>query len=153
MTSLPAALRESLRPLLPERAFLRRARGAAAFVTNALHFGEISLSNHGFRCREEKGLLFISPGAEMLTEFERSHPEPDDFFCRSLLRFRGQPPCEEALDLFAVGVRLLESADENEARLYARRARNLAAVCLRKNLGGAYACALLAQQISKGETP
>lgn len=152
MTNLPAVLREMLRPLLPERAFLRRARGDATFVTNASRFGEIRLDENRFRVREENGLLFISPGAEFLTELELSHPDPADFFCRSLLRFRGQAPCEDALDTFAVGVRLLENADENEARRYDHRVRNLAAVCLRKNLGGAYACALLAKQILKGET-
>lgn len=152
MTDLPASLREQLRLLLPERAFLHRARGDAAFVTNAPRFGEIHPEAHGFRCCEENGLLFISPGAQMLTAFELAQPCPDDFFCRSLLRFRRQTPCEESLNLFAVGIRLLESADGNEARLYCHRARNLAAVCLRKNLGGAYACALLAHQILKGET-
>lgn len=151
MTDLPATLREILLPLLPERAFLRRARGDATFVTNAPRFGQISLDPRRFRIREEKGLLFISPGADFLTDFELSHPDPADFFCQTLLRFRGHAPCEEALNLFAVGVRLLECADENEARLYARRARNLAAVSLRENLGGAYACALLAQHILKGD--
>lgn len=151
MTDLPASLREILRPLLPDRAFLRRARSDDAFVTNAPQLGEVSLEVHGFRCRAEKGLLFISPSAEMLTGFELDHPDPPDFFCRSLLRFRGAPPCAEALSLFAVGVRLLESADENEARLYIRRVRSLAALSLRENLGGAYGCALLAHQISKGD--
>jgi len=153
MTGLPEALREMIRPLLPERAFLRRARGDATFVTNAPRFGKVPPESCGLRCREENGLMFISPGAEMLTDFELAHPDPDGFFCRSLLRLRGQAPCEEALDLFAVGVRLMESADGNEARRYAQRARNLAAVCLREKLGGAYACALLAQHISKGDFP
>lgn len=152
MTSLPSQLREILRPLLPERAFLRRARGDATFVTNALQWSDVPLEEHGFRCVRQDKLMLISPGAEMLTRFELAHPEPPDFLCQTLLRFRGQPPCEEAIDLFAVGVRLLENADENESRLYARRVRNLAAVSLRKNLGGAYACALLAHQILKGET-
>jgi hypothetical protein len=146
MNSLPSQLREILRPLLPERAFLRRARGDETFVTNAPRFGGIHSESHSLRCREENGLLFISPGAEMLTRFELSHRKPDGFFCRSLLRFCGRPPCEEALSLFAVGVRLLEQSDENEARLYCHRVRNLAAMCLRKNLGGAYACALLAEK-------
>ena len=153
MTSLPSQLREILRPLLPERAFLHRARGDATFITNAPLFADIDLSDHDFHCVYQGNLLLISPGAKYLTDFELNHPDPPDFFCQSLLRFRGQTPCEEALDLFSVGVRLLENADENESRLYARRARNLAAVCLRKNLGGAYACALLAHQILKGETP
>ena len=152
MTDLPAQLREILRPLLPERAFLRRARGDATFITNAPMFAELSLESHGFLCSHQGTLLTLSPGAQFITEFELNHPSPPDFLCRTLLRFRGQTPCEDAITLFAVGVRLLEHADANEARLYDRRVRNLAAVCLRKNLGGAYACALLAHQILKGES-
>lgn len=151
MTDLPSSLREALRPLLPERAFLRRARGDATFVTNAPLFGTVSLEPHGFRCEKQGSLLRISPGAEMLTDFELSHPEPTDFLSRSLLRFRGQPPCEESLALFAVGVRLIENSDENETRLYDHRVRNLAAVSLRRTLGGAYGCALLAHRLMKGD--
>lgn len=153
MTSLPTQLREILIPLLPERAFLRRARGDATFITNAPMFTEISPETHGFLCEHQGKLLTLSPGPQFITEFELNHPDPPDFFCQTLLRFRGRPPCEEAIRLFAVGVRLLEHADENEARLYDHRARNLAAVCLRENLGGAYACALLANRILKGENP
>ena len=152
MNDLPALLRERLRPLLPERAFLRRARGDATFITNAPQWADVSLEARGFRCAQQGALLLISPGPQLLTDCEMNHPDPPDFLCRTLLRFRGQPPCEEAIDLFAVGARLLEHADENEARLYDHRVRSLAAVCLRKNLGGAYGCALLAHHILKGET-
>ena len=151
MTSLPSQLREILLPLLPERAFLRRARGDAAFITNAPMFAEISLESHGFLCEHQGKLITISPGPQFITEFEQNYPSPPDFFCQTLLRFRGQPPCEDAIRLFAVGVRLLEHADENETRLYDHRTRNLAAVCLRENLGGAYACALLAHHLLKGD--
>jgi len=152
MNDLPALIRERLRPLLPERAFLRRARGDAAFITNAPMFAEITLESHGFRCEHQGKLMTISPGAQFITAFEMNHPDPPDFFCRSLLRFCGHPPCDEAVKLFAVGIRLLEHADENEARQYDQRVRNLAAVCLRENLGGAYGCALLAHHILKGAT-
>ena len=153
MTSLPSQLREILQPLLPERAFLRRARGDATFITNAPMFAEIPLESHGFICEHQGKLMTISPGVEFITDFEQNHPDPPDFFCQSLLRFCGQPPCDEAVKLFSVGVRLLEHADENESRQYDQRVRNLAAVCLRENLGGAYGCALLAHHILKGATP
>ena len=152
MTELPAQLRTMLRPLLPECAFLRRARGDAAFITNAPRFAELSLDGQDFCCTLQDGLMTISPGAQFITDFELNHPAPPDFFCQSLLRFRGQPPCEDALKLFAVGVRLLECADANEIRQYDHRVRSLAAVCLRENLGGAYSCALLAHHILKGAT-
>lgn len=150
MNDLPAYLREIIRPLLPDRAFLRRARGDAAFITNAPMFAEISLESHGFLCEPQDKLMTISPGTEFITNLELNYPDPPDFFCQTLMRFRGQTPCEEAIRLFAVGVRLLECADANEARQYDHRTRNLAAVCLRKNFGGAYGCALLAHHILKG---
>lgn len=152
MNDLPALIRERLRPLLPERAFLRRARGDAAFITNAPQWSETDLIPHGFLCSSQGNLLLISPSADFIVDFELKHPDPPDFFCQTLMRFRGQPPCEEAVKLFAVGVRLLECADANEAQQYDHRVRNLAAVCLRENLGGAYGCALLAHSILKGAT-
>lgn len=152
MTGLPAQLREILRPLLPERAFLRRARGDATFITNAARWTDAvpDFEASGFRSIEQNGLLLLSPGAAFLTAFERES-RPSGFLSRSLVRFRGMPPCEEALNTFAVGIRLLESADDNERNLFDRRVRNLAAVCLRKNLGGAYACALLLERLNRKE--
>ena len=150
--SLPAQLRRLLRPLLPERAFLHRARGGATFITDApRHTTDPPLPRFeaaGFRCILQGSCLLLSPGPALLTGFELNHPEPPDFLCASLLRFRGQPPCEESLALFAIGVRQLESGDAREREQYARRVRSLAAVCLRKDLGGAYACALLIQNPS-----
>ena len=59
-----------------------------------------------------------------------------------------------AVALFAAGVRLLECADVHERRVYDRRVRQLAAVCLRSSSGGAYACALIHSAIQdlKGES-
>ena len=150
--SLPAQLRRLLRPLLPERAFLHRARGGATFLPGApRHTTDPLLPRFeaaGFRCILQGSCLLLSPGPALLTGFELNHPEPPDFLCASLLRFRGRPPCEESLALFAIGVRQLESGDAREREQYARRVRSLAAVCLRKDLGGAYACALLIQNPS-----
>ena len=153
--SLPEALRAILRPILPCRAFLRRARGGAAFVTDApRHLGEdensallARLESSGFLWREQNGLLFLSPGPRILTAFEDAHPNPPDFLCATLARFRGRAPCPQALALFADGVRLLERAAPGERRDYERRTRQLAALCLRKNLGGICACALIAAQL------
>lgn len=146
--ALPGRLREIIRPLLPERAFLRRARGEGTFITDSpRHSGDNPvplLTACGFLCAEQKGCLILSPGASMLTDFELRHPDPPDFFCETLLRFRSEPPCGEAIALFATGVRLLEASTDDERRLYRRRARNLAALCLRNHTGGAYACALIA---------
>lgn len=146
--ALPGRLRESIRPLLPECAFLRRARGEGLFVTDAPRHTEEDLrpllTALHFVCEEKNGCLTLLPDASVLTDFERLYSDPPDFFCRTLLRFRGEPPSVEALRLFAVGVRLLEASTENERRLYVRRVRSLAAVSLRTGQGGAYACALIA---------
>ncbi len=136
-------LRSILRAMLPERAFLHRARGEAAFVTNAQASILPALEEAGFICRRINGLIEISPGAGFLLAYEESHPDPKDDLSLSLLRFRGRTPCPRALTLFAVGIRLEEHAAPGEAFIYDRDVRRLAALCLRENLGGAYACACL----------
>lgn len=144
---LPRLLRARLRAILPERAFLRRARSGAAFVTDALRIWDdpallTRLEGEGFLCRERDHLLFLSPGPRILTAFEEAHPDPPDFLCATLARFRGRTPCPQALTLFADGVRLLERSAPGERRAYDRDVRRLAALGLRENLGGVYGCAL-----------
>lgn len=148
MTSLPETLRETLRPLLPDRAFLRRDRGGALFITNAPGFVDMDeltdqLQMRGFVCSHDNGFLRISPGPRHLTDFELAH-EPPDFFCQSLLRLRGASPSDDALSLFCRGIQLLESADPGSIAVYLRQTRQLAALSLRNRQGGAYACALIA---------
>lgn len=146
--ALPGRLRDVARPLLPQRAFLRRARGEGTFITDALRHADEPLipllTAAGFICAARRDCLLLSPDAGTLTDLELRHSVPPDFFCETLLRFRGQPPCGDALSLFATGVRLLEASTADERRIYQRRARNLAAVCLRTHQGGAYACGLIA---------
>lgn len=141
---LPEQLRRELRELLPPRAFLRRDRGDALYVTDAPRFADArelcaALETAGFCCEPRREQLAIFPGVQRLIELERRCPPPN-FFCASLMKLRGLPPCEDALKLFAVGVRLLEHP---EKFAYARHARQLAALCLRTRSGGAYACALI----------
>lgn len=148
MTNLPAAYREVILPLLPEHAFLRRDRGGALFITNAPRFADVSalteqLQMRGFICAHVNGFLHISPGPELIVQFELNH-NPPDFFCETLLRFRGQAPSDAALRLFARGVQLLENADPGQLTEYLRQTRQLAALSLRKRQGGAYACVLIA---------
>lgn len=158
MNDLPRRLRGQIRPLLPEGASLRRARGDWLFATDALHRSAEDpsprLIGAGFQVQRRGGMLQIRPGPEPIVQFELDAGAPTDDLCRSLLRFRGQSPCADAVALFAVGARLLESADFHETLAYDRRVRQLAALCLRQNLGGAYACALLDHAIRnlKGES-
>ena len=158
MTELPRLLRAQLKPLLPEGASLRRARGDWLFVSDAPRRSSTDLlsplADADFLCELRGNALLIRPGPAQIVRFELEHPEPTDFLSDSLLRLRGLPPCGEAVALFAAGVRLLECADVHERRVYDRRARQLAAVCLRRGCGGAYACALIHSAIQdlKGES-
>lgn len=158
MTELPRLMRAQLKPLLPEGASLRRARGDWLFVSDAPRRSSTDLlsllADADFLCELRGNALLIRPGPAQIVRFELEHPEPTDFLSDSLLRLRGLPPCGEAVALFATGVRLLECADVHERRVYDRRARQLAAVCLRRGCGGAYACALIHSAIQdlKGES-
>ena len=143
--ALAAAMRGEIAAMLPERAFLRRDRRDALFVTNAPVFADAGalterLSLAGWRVQARGGLLAISPGADMVDQFERARPELPDFLTRSLKRLRGLPICGEALAVFAEGLR---RAEHGGAEDYDRRVRQLAALCLRRNCGGAYACAVI----------
>ena len=158
MTELPRLMRAQLKPLLPEGASLRRARGDWLFVSDAPRRSSTDLlsplADADFLCELRGNALLIRPGPAQIVWFELEHPEPTDFLSDSLLRLRGLLPCGEAVALFAAGVRLLECADVHERRVYDRRARQLAAVCLRRGYGGAYACALIHSAIQdlKGES-
>ena len=158
MNDLPRRLRAQIRPLLPEGASLRRAQGDWLFATDALHRSEkdpsLLLADAGFQAQRRGGMLQIRPGADLIVQFELGFAAPTDDLCQSMLRFCGRSPCMGAVALFAAGARLLECADSREILVYDRRVRQLAAVCLRQNLGGAYACALLNHAIRnlKGES-
>lgn len=148
MNGLPTAYREMIRPLLPERAFLRRDRGDGLFITNAPMLADADplvcqLQTRGFDCIRTGGLLRIRPGAVLVAQLEVIR-EPPDFFCWTLSRFRGRMPDEASLSLFARGIQLLESADPGRVREYIRQTRQLAALSLRSDQGGAYACGLIA---------
>ena len=145
--NLPVFFRERIRPLLPERAFLRRDREGALFITNAPKFTDAAaLAGHfqmgGFICADVNDCLRIFPGPAHITAFELRH-DPPDHFCESLVRFRGQEPSAEAAALFARGVQLVENADPGRLAEYVRQARRLAALSLRTRQGGIYACALI----------
>lgn len=151
MIRLPTAYREMIRPLLPERAFLRRDRGDALFITNAPNLvdaGELAhqIQMRGFSCIQTGSLLRIRPGQALVAQLE-IRCDPPDHFCQTLLRFRAQTPTDASLALFARGVQLLESADPGKVREYIRQSRQLAALSLRNPQGGAYACALIAHSL------
>ncbi len=152
MCSLAEQLRAAARAALPERAFLRRDRGDALFVSDAPRLCPPSewapaLDRAGFIHKADGGLLRLTPGPAWLERLEARFPEPPDAFCATLARFRGVPPEAESLALFAQAVKLLDGAPNDDR--FDRQLRQRAAVCLRLNQnnnithgGGLYACAL-----------
>ena len=156
---LTAALREAASAPLPPGAFLRRHRGGALFVTDAPRRAPegdwcAALAAAGFVGRIENGLLLLSPGPAWLMRLESQWPEPPDFLCASLARFRHLPPEPESLALFALGAAALE--DPSLPPRFDRQLRRRAAVCLRLNRthpqdpprgGGLFACALLDHEL------
>lgn len=103
-----------------------------------------AIARAGFQSAAFAGMLLMRPDAEWLAAFERAHVRPPGFFAASMARFSGAPPRAGALELFADGLRLIESGDANERRAYLVRARQFAAVSLRTGGGGGYGVALLA---------
>lgn len=148
----PDILRTRLRPLLPPQAFLRRSRSGGLFVTDGLrHSAEDPtplLEAAGFRCRRQGDLLILTPCERLLTDFEAMYPHPPDVFCASVARLRGLPLHPDATECFSTGLRLLESSLPEERRRYHRDVRQLAALCLRCQTGGIYACALIDHRLS-----
>ena len=149
-------MREILRAALPERAFLRRDRGEALFITNAPAFAPDIAPVPGFRLIPGGGMLRILPEAGWMEELERNYPRPPDEFCRSMERFRGREPGQAELLLFARGLKLIDmggSAPQNESASFDRALRQHAALALRgaADGGGLYALAILNHQILKGE--
>ena len=155
MTTREAALRltedmrSELRALLPGGAFLRVSRERLLFVTDAparrpQAFDVQAVQRRGFRLEARDGLAFLGPDGERLSAWEAAFPDAPDPFCASLLRFRGRPVAEEALDAFALGLRLLALPEARAGERYDRIARQLAARRMRLGgCGGLYGCALL----------
>ena len=142
-------MRARARAALPPRAFLRRDRGDALFVTNAPAFDPALREVPGFIAERRGGLLFLLPDASWLRRWERRFPEPPDDLCAKLERFRGEAIDRENLLLFARGAKLLDGgAVSEDVAAYDRAVRQRAALALRGGRGGGlYAAALLNHQL------
>lgn len=138
-------LRERVRAALPVRAFLRRDRGSALYVTDAPRHGftgEIA----GLRAETQGGIARLHIKEEILDACDFL---PDDF-ARSLARFQNAPATGEALALFTEGMKLIEVPDEAGYLAYDKKIRQAAAVALRTGEGGGlYACALVCAEIGR----
>lgn len=159
MRSEAEEMRRILRAVLPERAFLRRDRGDALFVSNAPALGFRESAVEGFELRIEGELMHILPNEGWMRRTEAAPPPSP--LAESLARFRGEEIERGALLLFAQGLKLLDmgdSAPKNELLAFDRALRQRAALALRGGCGGGglYALAILnhqiqMNQISKGE--
>ena len=138
-------MRAAARAALPPRAFLRRDRGDALFVTNAPAFDPALWEVPGFIAQRRGGLMILLPDAGWIARWERRFPEPPDDLCAKLQRFRGAEPNGESLLLFAWGAKLLDGgATPSDIAAYDRALRQRAALALRGGCGGGlYAAALL----------
>ena len=146
-------LRAAARAALPSRAFLRRDRGDALFVTNAPAFDPALREIPGFAAERRGSLMYLLPDESWIRRWERRFPDPPDDLCAGLARFRGQAPDRENLLLFAQGAKLLDgSATKEEITAYGRRLRQRAALALRGGCGGGlYASALINFQLYSKE--
>ena len=136
-------LRGELRPLLPERAFLKRDRGDALLITNAPALGLAPDRLPGCIVENRGMLLCILPDAQWIAEYEAAIPEPPDHLSHSLLRFRGVEADIDNLHLFARIAKLMDAQPSpGEIEACDRALRNRAALALRGGCGGGlYACA------------
>ena len=136
-------LRGELRPLLPERAFLKRDRGDALLITNAPALGLAPEVLPGCILETCGTLMRILPDAQWVAEYEARFPEPPDHLSRTLLRFRGVAADMDKLRLFARGAKLMDAqSSPGEIEAWERTLRNHAALALRGGCGGGlYACA------------
>ena len=136
-------LRSELRPLLPERAFLKRDRGDALLITNAPALGLAPDRLPGCIVENRGMLLCILPDALWIAESDAAIPEPPDHLSRTLLFFRGVEADPDNLRLFARIAKLMDAQPSpGEIEACDRALRNRAALALRGGCGGGlYACA------------
>jgi hypothetical protein len=138
-------MRALVRAAIPARAFLRRDRGDALYLTDAPRHG-FSGQFPGLRAETDGGLMRLYIKEEILAACDFL---PDDT-ARSLARFRDAPATGAALSLFTQGLKILEAPDEESHRAYDKKVRHAAAVALRTNEGGGlYACALVLAEIGR----
>ena len=140
-----AYLRERIRPLLPDGAFLRRDRGGL-FVTDAPvrgAFDPAPLREMGFKTEIAGGIARISCGEGMCALLdELALAEEDTFLSRSARRFIGGiPACPRELDAV---LRALDEGRADPACEMAVRAAMARALREKKGGSGLYAaCRLL----------
>lgn len=147
------AMRAAARAALPPRAFLKRDRGSALFITNAPVFDPALSTVPGFRAERQGALLRLTPDESWIQRLERRRTDPPDHLSLSLMRFRGRDVPPENLMLFVQGAKLADAgsaATPAEAAAYSRALRQRAAAALRLGSGGGlYAAAILNAMIEK----
>ena len=160
----PEILRAEVQALLDESApgaFLRRARGDALFVSDAIRKApdtaaiESELNRYFYTSRIEKNLLHISPAPVKVRAFEVfSFPEITPFL-RGFTPFRGQAADEATALLFSEGIKLCAVRSGAAAiSAYEKRVRQRAALALRTGGGGGlFACAQMIDFLTRRLEP
>lgn len=150
--TIAGEMRRTVRLKLLERAFLKRDRGDALWISNAPAFDTALCRIPGFISTRRGGLLCLLPDESWVRSCEDSPPL--DALSEAFVRFRGQDMDLDALKCFAEGVKLLEGgAFPDGARSYEQKLRQRAALALRGACpsGALYACALLNAQLKTSE--
>lgn len=145
-------MRRTARLYLPERAFLKRDRGDALWITNVPAFDTEFCQIPGFICARRGGLLCLLPDEGWVRRCEDQPPL--DVLSEAFVRFRGQDTDLDALKCFAEGLKLLEGGALLEgARSYEQKLRQRTALALRGGCpqGALYACALLNARLKTSE--
>lgn len=145
---LAGSMRLELAGLLPAGSFLRVSREELLFVSDAPRRvgGDVSAGRArraGYRALTREALLYLGPGAAVLSRLEELFPLAPDELSASLLPLRGRPADERALDVLALGFRRLLLPRQGTPEDYDRQVRRLAALQMRSGGGGCYGCALL----------
>lgn len=156
----PEILRTEVQHLLDitaPGAFLRRARGDALFVSDAIRKTpdaaaiESELNRYFYTARIEKNLLHISPAPAKVRAFEDfSSPEITPFL-RGFTAFRGRESDEATIMLFSEGIKICaESSGAAAIAAYEKRVRQQAALALRTGGGGGlFACAQMIEYLTR----
>jgi len=150
--SLMQIMRTAILPHLPQKAFLKRDRSEALLATNAPAFDAGFKEIPGFMLEEQGLILHILPDESWIHRLEAEISEPPDYFCKTLLRFKGERANRQNLLLFVQGLKLLDAGftpTQTEILAYDRALRQRTAIALRGGCGGGlYAAGLLLAQIN-----
>ena len=148
-------LREAVLSLLPDKKgiFLRCDRGEALYVTNApaRTDEQIDWESAGFSYSTVGKLCFLIPQTEWVDRLEQwLAPKTEARLAADIRHADFHETAEEDAALLIEGVKLMEL--QGDVRVYEKKIRQRAAVCLREKRGGGTlgVCALMIDFLNEG---